>query len=145
MNDQVQNEVAVEAAPKKSFRDLINTINAASGPSVKEEDITLNGETYTFRFRKLSFIEADQLRAQLINSSGQLEPAKMVGNNARVLAKTLVDESNKPLATYQEICTWDKDLVDALAKASTLANKLTESSKDDLGKESAATADVASS
>lgn len=88
-----------------------------------DKEITLNGEKFTFTFRRLPYIEVDRLRLRATNEKGQFDADRYAGNNGRWVAACLVDsQTHLQLVTEEEVKLFDTQLVDALAEAATQAN-----------------------
>lgn len=117
----------------------INDIQAlldSCGPAFDEKDVTLHakldnmgqpipgtGITRRFCFKRLSFQEADSIRTHNIGPDGLFDPVRFNGNNARVVAATLVDKNtHAPVADVEEVLLWRTAVVDALARAANEVN-----------------------
>lgn len=101
-------------------------------------------ELGTFTFRRLPFSEMDALRLHSLNDKGQFDPSRHAGNNARIVASTLVDdETGLPVYSADDINLWPTFMVDAFATASNKANSNTITAAKEVEKNSVATGGVA--
>lgn len=125
-----------------NIQDLLD----AFGSQYEEKDVTVRGVTRKFTFRRLGFLEADQIRVHSVGKDGAFDPDRHAGNNARLVSASLVDpDTHEMVAPVEEVETWPLALVDALAKAAQAVNAANPEEQEKLGKESSATASAASS
>lgn len=128
-----------------SMSNAISRMLAVAGPLIVARSIEFGGMREDFFFRRLPFIEADRLRVAVIGDNGKFDGDKFVGNNARLVAASLVDEEGKQLATFDEVCLWPTELVDKLAEAANEVNRLTSASSEAAAKNSEKTPGAVSS
>lgn len=122
-----------------------------AGPPTKQELVytgTKGEKDYQehglFTFRRLTFQEMDKLRLHSMNGEGKFDPNLHAGNNARLVAATLVDdETGDAVYKPEDIYDWPPYLVDAFASASNRASSNTVTAAKEVEKNSAATAGVA--
>lgn len=100
-------------------------------------EVTVNGITETFTFKRLPYLEVDKLRLAGSSDTGAFDPQRFAGNNGRWVAATLVDEeSHDLLCTVEEVAFWDTALVDALASAATDVNSVNKGAPEAIAKNS---------
>lgn len=136
----------------KSIKDIQDLVDCYGG-DFENKEVTLGakkdkdgkaipgtGKTKTFRFKRLGFLEFDALRVRSIGRDGRFDPDRHAGNNARLVAATLVDiETNEAVASLDEIEQWKPSLVDALAVAANEVNGDFPEAEDEAAKNSEAT------
>lgn len=129
------------------MKDVLSQIHEmidAAGPLVAKETVEFAGKKHEFHFRRLPFIEADRLRVSVIGGDGKFDGEKFAGNNARLVAATLVDGIGNSVASYDEVCLWPVGLVDKMAEAANKVNAIVPNAQELAVKNSAATADATS-
>lgn len=133
---------------KESTTQRITALLAAAGPSIREE-LVFSGEKNEdgtpkdgykeyglFSFKRLSFFELDNLRLHSVNFKGQFDPKLHAGNNARIVAATLVDEDGNLSMPVASINLWPGAMVDAFANASNRVNGTAPNAIEDAAKNS---------
>lgn len=71
----------------------------------------------TVRFRALNLIERDEYNVAILNEEGRLDPSKLPGNKARLLAMCIVDDDGDNfMSTSDVVACWDPPDIDTLHK-----------------------------
>lgn len=130
---------------KPSALDQIADFVKVIGPPQQQFPVTIRGVTKSFWFCRPPFIIMDEIRLSGFGEDGKFNAQKFKGQNARVLAHTLINEDGTPVADFATISMWDPLIVDALAEVSNKFNNFTGEAAAEAGKESGKTPDAASS
>jgi len=135
-----QNRDAINATIQKAIEAL--------GPSIKVEavDIGHPDGPQDFVFRRLPYIEMEELRLFAINDDGKFDKMLHKGHQSRLVARSLCDENGSPIYDALVIQAMPDKIVNKLYDAAAKINGLTTEAKEEIAKKSTKTAaSVASS
>lgn len=122
---------------KNDANAIVQAAVDALGPSVREEEVDFgSGNVKKLTFRRLPYLEMDQLRLHAIGEDGKFSKDLHVGANARLVSRSLCDDTGTPFLSEDNVANLPAPVVDALAKAAQRVNGLTNENREAIAKKS---------
>lgn len=122
---------------KNDSNAIIQAAVDALGPSIREEEVDFGGgNVKKLMFRRLPYLEMDQLRLHAIGEDGKFSKELHTGANARLVSRSLCDDSGTPFLSADDVANLPSPTVDALAKAAQKVNGLSAENREAIAKKS---------